>query len=69
MGDNSQNKHIFAKMSMIEQQETSYPKIEGGGSLLLAWRIKNKHVLVVGGGEVRAGTLMATVRLTRRTAS
>ena len=30
----------------------SFPPIEGGGSLILAWQIKNKHVLVVGGGEV-----------------
>jgi siroheme synthase (precorrin-2 oxidase/ferrochelatase) len=30
----------------------AYPKIEGGGSLILAWQIKNKRVLVVGGGEV-----------------
>lgn len=30
-----------------------YPAIEGGGSLILAWQIKNKRVLVVGGGEVR----------------
>lgn len=30
----------------------SFPPVEGGGSLILAWQIKNKHVLVVGGGEV-----------------
>lgn len=30
-----------------------YPAIQGGGSLILAWQIKNKRVLVVGGGEVR----------------
>lgn len=29
-----------------------YPEIQGGGSLILAWQVKNKHVLVVGGGEV-----------------
>ena len=29
-----------------------FPAVEGGGSLILAWQIKNKHVLVVGGGEV-----------------
>ena len=28
-----------------------FPAIEGGGSLILAWQIKNKRVLVVGGGE------------------
>ena len=31
--------------------QREYPAIEGGGSLLLAWQIKNKRVLVVGGGE------------------
>jgi precorrin-2 dehydrogenase / sirohydrochlorin ferrochelatase len=29
-----------------------FPKIQHGGSLILAWQIKNKNVLVVGGGEV-----------------
>jgi len=30
----------------------SFPEVQGGGSLILAWQIKNKNVLVVGGGEV-----------------
>lgn len=29
-----------------------FPEIEGGGSLMLAWQIRNKIVLMVGGGEV-----------------
>jgi len=29
-----------------------YEDIEGGGSLILAWQVRNKKVLVVGGGEV-----------------
>jgi precorrin-2 dehydrogenase / sirohydrochlorin ferrochelatase len=29
-----------------------FPEIQGGGSLILAWQIKGKDVLVVGGGEV-----------------
>lgn len=29
----------------------TFPKIQRGGSLILAWQIKNKNVLVVGGGE------------------
>jgi precorrin-2 dehydrogenase/sirohydrochlorin ferrochelatase len=33
--------------------EEEYPAVEGGGSLLLAWQIRNKKVLIVGGGEVR----------------
>lgn len=30
-----------------------FPEVQGGGSLILAWQIKSKNVLVVGGGEVR----------------
>ena len=29
-----------------------FPAVQGGGSLILAWQIRNKKVLVVGGGEV-----------------
>ena len=29
-----------------------FQSIQGGGSLILAWQIKNKNVLVIGGGEV-----------------
>lgn len=36
---------------MAEKQE-EFPEVQGGGSLILAWQIKNKKVLVVGGGEV-----------------
>lgn len=39
-----------------------YPEIEGGGSLILAWQVRNKKVLVIGGGEVRS-TLSLTTRL------
>ncbi|KAF2717885.1 siroheme synthase middle domains-like protein [Polychaeton citri CBS 116435] len=35
-----------------------YPKVQGGGSLILAWQVKNKNVLVVGGGEVAAGRIL-----------
>lgn len=30
-----------------------FPEVQPGGSLILAWQIKGKKVLVVGGGEVR----------------
>ena len=33
-----------------------YPEIQGGGSLMLAWQIRGKRVLIVGGGEVRLNT-------------
>ncbi|KIJ60608.1 hypothetical protein HYDPIDRAFT_160521, partial [Hydnomerulius pinastri MD-312] len=40
----------------------------GGGSLLLAWQLKNKHVLIVGGGDVASGriesVLVADARVT-----
>ena len=29
-----------------------FPQVQGGGSLILAWQIRNKNVLVIGGGEV-----------------
>lgn len=32
--------------------EDHFPEVQGGGSLILAWQIRNKRVLVVGGGEV-----------------
>jgi hypothetical protein len=34
-----------------------FPEVQGGGSLILAWQIRNKRVLVVGGGEVRSRIL------------
>ncbi|KAH7128118.1 hypothetical protein B0J11DRAFT_263194 [Dendryphion nanum] len=38
--------------------KTPYPEIQGGGSLILAWQVRNKHILVVGGGEVAAGRIV-----------
>ncbi|KAF7595260.1 Bifunctional dehydrogenase and ferrochelatase [Aspergillus hancockii] len=38
-----------------------YPEVQGGGSLIVAWQVKNKHVLVVGGGEVAAGRILHTL--------
>lgn len=31
---------------------SQFPEIQGGGSLILAWQVKSKHVVVIGGGEV-----------------
>lgn len=42
---------LFIVLAMPEE----FPTIQGGGSLILAWQIKNKRVLVVGGGEVACG--------------
>jgi len=33
--------------------ERKFPEVQGGGSLIVAWQIKGKNVVVVGGGEVR----------------
>lgn len=33
-------------------KSSKFPEVQGGGSLILAWQIKGKKVLVVGGGEV-----------------
>ncbi|KAJ9137486.1 Siroheme biosynthesis protein met8 [Pleurostoma richardsiae] len=39
--------------------ETSkFPQVQGGGSLIIAWQIKGKKVVVVGGGEVAAGRIL-----------
>jgi hypothetical protein len=32
--------------------KSKFPEVQGGGSLLLAWQVRNKHILVIGGGEV-----------------
>lgn len=36
----------------------SLPEVQPGGSLILAWQIRDKKVLVVGGGEVAAGRIL-----------
>ncbi|KAJ9636797.1 Bifunctional dehydrogenase and ferrochelatase [Coniosporium apollinis] len=38
--------------------EHSFPEVQGGGSLILAWQVRNKRILVVGGGEVAAGRIL-----------
>ncbi|PNY26810.1 Siroheme biosynthesis protein met8 [Tolypocladium capitatum] len=35
-----------------------FPEVQPGGSLMLAWQVKDKKVLVVGGGEVAAGRIL-----------
>ncbi|EPQ26223.1 uncharacterized protein PFL1_06158 [Pseudozyma flocculosa PF-1] len=39
-------------------QAEKYPKICPGGGLLIAWQLKAKKVLIVGGGPVAAGRLV-----------
>ena len=38
-----------------------FPPIEPGASLIIAYQVKGKRVLVVGGGAVAAGRLSATL--------
>jgi hypothetical protein len=37
-----------------EMDNKQFPEVQGGGSLILGWQIRNKRVLVIGGGEVGA---------------
>ncbi|PYH89569.1 siroheme synthase Met8 [Aspergillus ellipticus CBS 707.79] len=37
---------------------SKFPPVQGGGSLIVAWQAKAKHILVVGGGEVAAGRIL-----------
>ncbi|GAP86957.1 putative NAD -binding domain protein [Rosellinia necatrix] len=45
-------------MTSSNTTQHQFPDVQGGGSLILAWQIKNKTVLVVGGGEVAAGRIL-----------
>ncbi|KAI1340245.1 putative siroheme synthase Met8 [Xylariaceae sp. FL0016] len=42
----------------MTNSKQKFPNVQGGGSLILAWQIRNKTVLVVGGGEVAAGRIL-----------
>ncbi|KAK6537528.1 Bifunctional dehydrogenase and ferrochelatase [Orbilia ellipsospora] len=42
----------------IDSDSSSYPPITPGGSLIIAWQIRNKRVLLVGGGNVAATRLV-----------
>ncbi|KAI9372641.1 siroheme synthase Met8 [Aspergillus egyptiacus] len=37
---------------------SKFPEVQGGGSLIVAWQVKQKNILVVGGGEVAAGRIL-----------
>ncbi|KAF2668133.1 siroheme synthase domain-containing protein [Microthyrium microscopicum] len=37
---------------------TNFPKIQGGGSLILAWQVRGRPILVIGGGDVAAGRIL-----------
>jgi precorrin-2 dehydrogenase/sirohydrochlorin ferrochelatase len=42
----------------MSDPESKFPEVQGGGSLILAWQIRGKKVLVIGGGEVAAGRIL-----------
>ncbi|KAK3306306.1 putative NAD(P)-binding-domain-containing protein [Chaetomium strumarium] len=42
----------------MAEAPTKFPEVQGGGSLIIAWQIKGKKVVVVGGGEVAAGRIL-----------
>lgn len=42
---------------------SAFPEVQSGGSLILAWQVKNKKVLVVGGGEVGISHRITTVQM------
>jgi hypothetical protein len=43
---------IHCQQQHVHIMPSRFPEIQGGGSLILAWQIKNKNVIVIGGGEV-----------------
>ncbi|KIS72036.1 bifunctional precorrin-2 dehydrogenase/sirohydrochlorin ferrochelatase MET8 [Mycosarcoma maydis] len=42
----------------VQNEVDKYPRICPGGGLLIAWQLKGKKVLIVGGGPVAAGRLV-----------
>lgn len=40
---------------------SQWPQIHTGGSLLLAWQLKHKHILIVGGGNVAADRIRSVL--------
>ncbi|KAK6512865.1 Bifunctional dehydrogenase and ferrochelatase [Arthrobotrys conoides] len=40
------------------EDPSTYPPIQPGGSLILAWQVRNKRVILVGGGNVAATRLV-----------
>ena len=53
---NPSNQRAESRIPPMEPDDLRIKKI-GGGSLLVAWQLKDKNVLIVGGGEVAAQRL------------
>jgi hypothetical protein len=45
----------FQQFEIMSSNAEKYTKICPGGGLILAWQLKGKKVLLVGGGNVAAG--------------
>jgi precorrin-2 dehydrogenase / sirohydrochlorin ferrochelatase len=43
---------------MPSHANKAFPQIRPGGSLMLAWQVKGRNVLIVGGGHVAAGRII-----------
>lgn len=41
-----------SREAAMADPKTKFPEVQPGASLMLAWQVKGKRVLVVGGGEV-----------------
>lgn len=48
----STGREIIHNLTTDTMADENFPEVRGGGSLILAWQIRSKRVLVVGGGEV-----------------
>jgi hypothetical protein len=42
----------YTSYSPDDTMAKTFPPVQPGGSLILAWQVKDKKVLIVGGGEV-----------------
>lgn len=49
--------HTPSVTARLLNMPQSFPAVQPGGSLILAWQVKGKKVLVVGGGEVSAAQM------------
>ena len=50
---------------MAEITTRKFPEVQPGGSLMLAWQVKGKKVLVIGGGEASSFHVVFSVVLRR----
>lgn len=58
---NDERKQIFPRRYATLISITMVHKIEPGASLLLAWQLKDRRVVIVGGGEVASHRLLAVL--------